>query len=287
MQPEALVLRVVRELVGEDSGARIEAGTPLMEAGIDSLTATELVQQLRDATGLALLRTLVLERPTPRALAAHLTSRLVGAVSAVGPAECASAPARQGLMQDVVKVRSVAGRWPGGEYSARGILQASGDAVGEVPAARWVLETAVDVRALSEVQARCVAHGGFVADADGFDARCFGVSSAEAATMDPQQRLLLEAGYEALHGGGKQKPSLLGSSGGVWVGIELGVAAGLCCRAASVRVCRDGRLAVGGGRAAVVRSGVARVMRERRHGVLVGARRSARRVGCFASGRVW
>jgi acyl transferase domain-containing protein len=38
--------------------------------------------------------------------------------------------------------------------------------------------------------------------------------------MDPQQRLLLEAGYEALHGGGKQKPSLLGSSGGVWVGIE-------------------------------------------------------------------
>ena len=48
------------------------SATPLMEAGIDSLAATELSNQLRDATGLTLSPTLVFEQPTPRAIAAQV-----------------------------------------------------------------------------------------------------------------------------------------------------------------------------------------------------------------------
>ena len=71
---EALVLRVVRELTGEDG--EVTAATPLMEAGVDSLAATELVNRLRADTGLALSPTLVFEQPTPRAIAAHVLEAL-------------------------------------------------------------------------------------------------------------------------------------------------------------------------------------------------------------------
>ncbi len=72
---ESLVLRAVRELTG-DAEASVTAGTPLMEAGIDSLAATELSSRLRAATVLALSPTLVLEQPTPRAVAAHLLEQV-------------------------------------------------------------------------------------------------------------------------------------------------------------------------------------------------------------------
>ena len=72
---EALVLRAVRELAGSEADA-VSASTPLMEAGVDSLAATELSSRLREATGLALSPTLVFEQPTPRAIAEHVNSAL-------------------------------------------------------------------------------------------------------------------------------------------------------------------------------------------------------------------
>ena len=68
---EALVLRVVRELTGAPSSA-LTGETPLMEAGIDSLAATELSWRLRAVAGVGLSQTLVFEHPTPRAIAAQI-----------------------------------------------------------------------------------------------------------------------------------------------------------------------------------------------------------------------
>eukprot|EP00964_Phaeocystis_antarctica_P036962 scaffold21106_cov89-Phaeocystis_antarctica.AAC.1 len=72
---ESLVLRAVRELTG-DAEASVTASTPLMEAGIDSLAATELSSRLRAATGLVLSPALVFEQPTPRAVAVHVLEKL-------------------------------------------------------------------------------------------------------------------------------------------------------------------------------------------------------------------
>ena len=47
------MLRVVRELTGSPASA-LSAETPLMEAGVDSLAATELSSRLRALTGVAL-----------------------------------------------------------------------------------------------------------------------------------------------------------------------------------------------------------------------------------------
>ena len=212
---EALVLRVVRELVGE--GGEVTASTPLMEAGVDSLAATELANRLQAATGLVLSPTLVFEQPTPRAIAAHVLELLAGAPMTAAPT---SAPRPRGERHIVV--RSVAGRWPGGCRSGSTLfeaLQAGGDAVGSVPACRWWPD-AVGTGALEAEKATCLEHGGFVRDAEGFAHGLFGVSPAEAAAMDPQQRLLLEVGYEALHAAGRRRAALLGSGDCVFVGIE-------------------------------------------------------------------
>ena len=70
---ELVVLRVVGEL----TDTIFEMESPLMEAGIDSLAATELSSKLCTITGLALSPTLVFEQPTPRSIAAHIGELLV------------------------------------------------------------------------------------------------------------------------------------------------------------------------------------------------------------------
>jgi acyl carrier protein len=213
---ESLVLRVVRELTGGE--AVVAAGTPLMEAGVDSLAATELSNRLRAATGLTLSPTLVFEQPTPRAIAAHVLEQACPSTAA---STLCTAFARA-LDGGAVALVDVIGSWPGGcagEVAQWAVHTACGDAMGGVPLRRWVLEECVDTSALSSVQAACVRHGGFVACADGFDAVAFGISPAEAGAMDPQQRLLLELGYAALHGSSQRRVTLMGGDGGVFLGI--------------------------------------------------------------------
>ena len=132
-------------------------------------------------------------------------------------------------------------------------------------AARW-----------STSEAPSVPHGGFVLGAELLDSSAFGLSEAEASAMDPQQRLVLELGYDALHGAAERRASLLGSDGGVCVGIERpdwALVQPPSVRGSGVR--RDGRQCVGRERAAVVRAWSARPVLERGYGVLVGARGGA------------
>eukprot|EP00966_Prymnesium_polylepis_P137556 3178903-Prymnesium_polylepis.2 len=80
-------------------------------------------------------------------------------------------------------VTGCVGQWPGScdnDVVRMQLHRACGDALGNVPAARWTLEATVDVASITSVQAHCVRHGGFVTSAQYFDARLFGISSAEA-----------------------------------------------------------------------------------------------------------
>ena len=84
-------------------------------------------------------------------------------------------------------------RWPGGWLRTdemHRLLRACGDALGSVPAQRWILEDEADVPSLSDGQLKCIRHGGYV-EAERFDSIFFSISPAEVSWMDPHQRLLL------------------------------------------------------------------------------------------------
>ena len=219
---QAAVLRIVRKL-SDLPATTLESDTPLMEAGVDSLAATEFASRLRSFTGVPISPTIVFEHPSPRAITSHLVEQIAAVEGVVAAAPATVVRMDEGLQLGVL---GLVGRWPGGVNSceAREQLQhACGDAMSSVPSARWVLELVIDERALSslsEVQLQCVKHGGFVSGAERFDSRLFGVSVAEVGAMDPQQRLLLELGYGALHASGRRRSLLMGSNSGVFLGIE-------------------------------------------------------------------
>jgi acyl carrier protein len=81
-EQERVVLDHVRDAIarvlGHAGAEEIDANRPFKEIGFDSLTAVELRNRLRAATGLKLPATLVFDHPTPSALAGFLLSALVG-----------------------------------------------------------------------------------------------------------------------------------------------------------------------------------------------------------------
>ncbi|RGP65177.1 polyketide synthase [Fusarium longipes] len=89
----------------------------------------------------------------------------------------------------------------------------------EIPKDRWNADAWFDAYPDAK-QAMVTKHGYFLQDdISQFDAKFFGISSAEAHSMDPQQRLFLMTTYEALEDAGIPVETLRGSNTGVYASI--------------------------------------------------------------------
>ncbi len=129
--------------------------------------------------------------------------------------------AAKGSRRSPIAIIGIGCRMPGGVADPEALwelLKEGTDAIEEVPADRWDVDSLYDPDPLApgKMSSRW---GGFVRDLAGFDHRFFGMAPREAASLDPQQRLLLEVAWEALEHAGRAPDSLKGSRAGVFVGL--------------------------------------------------------------------
>jgi acyl transferase domain-containing protein/acyl carrier protein len=207
----------VAAVLGHVAPEVIDAKLAFKDLGFDSISALELRNRLSTSTGLKLPATLVFDYPTPAALATHLLGEVAGVGSEVGLSKLARTPT-----EEPIAIVGMSCRYPGGVASSQDLwelLVHGGDAIGEFPVNRgWDVERVYDPDP-GHADTSYVREGGFLYDADTFDAAFFGISPGEALVMDPQQRLLLEVCWETFENAGLDPLSLRGSQTGVFTGI--------------------------------------------------------------------
>ncbi len=199
-----LVRAETAAVLGYPGPGSVEPDRAFRDLGVDSLIALEVRNRLVAATGLKLPAVVLFDHPDPRRLAALLGRKLLGA----GPVAAAQLVSPVDSDEPIAIV-SMACRLPGGVRSPEDLwdlVSAGAEGLSAFPVNRGWDDSVVG------------GVGGFVHDADEFDAGFFGISPREAVAMDPQQRLLLESAWEVFERAGIDPRSLRGSAAGVFVG---------------------------------------------------------------------
>ena len=195
VQSVTISLDTVLELVSKTAGETVDADAPLMQAGVDSLGAVELRNQLQHAVGskTTVSSTLMFDHPTAREVFLALNPddsepEVYEEVRCSGNA----------LGATNVYIAGSDGALPGpaqGYKAIWGTLGQNVDLVIPVHASRMTLGPDEGLEL------------GLYFGAELFDAKFFHHSLAEVNVMDPQHRLLLERSYSSFHCAGLRRPN--------------------------------------------------------------------------------
>jgi acyl carrier protein len=214
---QQIVLKTAKATLHIDT---LAADAPLMEAGMDSLTAVEFRNKLtQELPGVKLASTLMFDYPNVEAIATFALGQIAPSAAAASKPIARVATISHGS-SETLAVLGMACHFPGRCDSPERLFEnllAGVDGVIEIPNTRFDIDEYFDPK-MPTPGKMYVRKAAFIEGVELFDAAFFGISAAEAKTMDPQQRLLLEVIYEAFHQGGLDRKALLGSYAGIFVG---------------------------------------------------------------------
>lgn len=236
---EAALSQLIAELMRVDL-EELDVDAELREYGFDSISFTELSNEINRQFGLPLMPTVLFEYPTIRSLARHLLSEYADELAFIaeeGPVAEETIPAvaiagsadREGTkpaatntkkhVQEPVAVIGMAGALPMAEdlEAFWENLKQEKHCITEIPAGRWDWQMHYGDPAANGNKTR-IKWGGFMDGVDEFDPQFFGISPREAEMMDPQQRLLMTYVWKAIEDAGYSAKSLSGSKTGIFIG---------------------------------------------------------------------
>ncbi|MEU7631248.1 SDR family NAD(P)-dependent oxidoreductase [Nocardia sp. NPDC049220] len=217
------LVELVREAAarahGNIAAEAIAIDRAFWDSGLGSIAGVGLANLLSDALDVPIEASVVFEYPTPRALAEYLRSILTAATHSTRPTAAAS---DRVTSDEPLAIVGMSCRLPGGVASADDLWRLVAEersALSPFPRDRgWDLGSLFEPD--PDRPGTCyVRHGGFLADADRFDAAFFGISPREALAMDPQQRLVLETTWEAIEHARIDPTSLRATQTGVYLGM--------------------------------------------------------------------
>jgi 3-oxoacyl-(acyl-carrier-protein) synthase/acyl carrier protein len=198
----------------------IDPELPFSDFGVDSVTGAGIIEDVSTDFGIELPTTMIFDYANVRALAQFVASQLSGPAAAADPSP--SGIRREQLQAtDPIAVIGMAGRFPGSPdldaYWRH--LAAGDDLVSEIPVERWDAAALFDPDPTKLDKTHC-RWGGFLEDADKFDAGFFNISDREARLIDPQQRLFLEESWKALEDAGYATRAIAERRCGVFAGVQ-------------------------------------------------------------------
>lgn len=234
----------------------IDPNSEFNEFGFDSISLTDLANQLNRKFLLELAPTLFFEHPTINRLLDYLgneygpqlaksfkieptpvrslsqTIQRSRAVKVASPGVVSTKPPVTTDPLEPLAIIGISGCFPKAETLDEfweNLVQET-DCISEIPKDRWDWK-AIYGDPQQEVNRSNIKWGGFLRSIAEFDPLFFGISPKEAELMDPQQRLLMTHLYWALEDAGYSPQAISGTKTGIFVGTGSSGYSGLVERA--------------------------------------------------------
>nr|MCH9716978.1 amino acid adenylation domain-containing protein [Gammaproteobacteria bacterium] len=206
---------LILQLAAQVLDVPVESLSPhhsLVEQGLSSLFAVQLINLLAEAWNTKLSYTLVFNYPSAIQLAEYQSGHFESQVNKKKPIKTD--------LSEPIAIIGMACRLPGKVTSPQtfwDMLMAGTDCITDVPFSRFDIDEVYhsDPNTVGYSYTR---RGAFMEQVESFDHDFFDISFGEATIMDPQQRILLEVAYEAFYTAGYNKDHLRGSYTGVFIG---------------------------------------------------------------------